>query len=384
MVHEVLGRIDNLLPVLRDRAWETEDKASVSADTMEHLADTGLFRLMQPRQWGGAAADPTIFFEAIRRMSGACGSTGWVASVLGVHPWHLAQFDQQAQRDVWGADPGALICSSYAPMGVAARVEGGYRVTGNWRYSSGSGHAGWAIVGAPVPEDGVFGAFLIPRGDYRIDEVWDTYGLRGTGSNTLVVEEVFVPEHRFLDFAILDAFQAPGPQVNSEKLYRMPWGTIFPATITTPVIGMAYGALSNYIAYQGERMRAAYFGEPAKTDPFIAIRVGRTSSDIDASWEQMSGNIARAYELVCAGQEVPMALRMKARRDQARAAERCVAAANSLMESAGAAALDSAQPLQRLYRDIRAARHQATNEPERPLVMYGQDQFGLDPLKIMV
>ncbi|MFC7428707.1 3-hydroxy-9,10-secoandrosta-1,3,5(10)-triene-9,17-dione monooxygenase oxygenase subunit [Nocardia tengchongensis] len=383
MSHELIDRIDRLLPMLRDRARETHDKG-ISVDTMEQLAATGFFRLMQPRQWGGEAADPMIAFEAIRRLSGACGSTGWVASVLGVHPWHLAQFDQQAQQDVWGQDPNALVCSSYAPMGMATPVEGGYRVTGNWRYSSGSAHAQWAMVGAPIPEQLAFGAFLIPRAEYSIDEVWDTYGLRGTQSNTLVVEDVFVPAHRFLNFETMGAFEAPGLQVNDEPLFRMPWGTVFPAAIGTPVIGMAHGAWDLYVEYQGTRQRAAYFGERATDDPFIALCVGETGSDIDASWEQLSGNISKVYDLVVAGEEVPMELRMKARRDQVRAVQRCVAAADTLIESAGAAALDNDQRLQLLWRDIRAARHQATNEPPRVHVMYGRHKFKLDPGQNMV
>ncbi|BEK88050.1 flavin-dependent monooxygenase [Nocardia seriolae] len=334
-----------------------------------------------------------IVYDAIRRLSRACGSTGWVSSVLGVHPWHIALFDQQAQQEVWGENREALVCSSYAPMGGGLRVEGGYRVSGAWKYSSGCDHGDWALVGGPVLADGapvmidglpLFGSFLIPKSDFTIDHVWDTFGLAGTGSNTLVVQDVFVPEYRFLSFQAMNDGSMPGAQVNTEPLYRMPWGTIMPTGISAPVLGMAEGARDFYVEYQRERWRVGFAGEQAKHDPYITERVGRVTSDIDASWRQLSGHIVEEYETILAGQEVSIDTRLDARRDQVRATQRCVAAIDVFMESAGAAALSKGTPLQRLFRDARAARVQATNEAERVYDMYGKYKFGLDPLLIMV
>src|SRR5215471_17675120 len=182
----VVAGVRDLLPVLRERAQETEDARVVPAESVKALEETGFFRLLQPAAYDGLEADPVTFLSAVRLIAGACGSTGWVASVLGVHAWQLALFPPQAQQDVWGADRGTLACSSYAPTGQAKVVEGGYRMSGRWSFSSGSSHAAWVLLGAIATDDDGkpvdFRTFLLPAADYVIDDVWDTIGLRGTGS----------------------------------------------------------------------------------------------------------------------------------------------------------------------------------------------------------
>ena len=133
-VQAVLAGIDDLLPVLRERAQLTEDLRQVPQESIDSLNEIGFFKLLQPAQWDGLQADPTVFYEAVRRIASACGSTGWVASIIGVHNWHLALFDQQAQEDVWGDDSTVRISSSYAPMGAGVVTEtgDGYIVNGAW------------------------------------------------------------------------------------------------------------------------------------------------------------------------------------------------------------------------------------------------------------
>src|SRR6476659_3059347 len=120
----VIAGVTELLPTLRQRAQEAEDARVIPADSVKSLAETGFFRLLQPRSADGLEADPVTFFTAVRLIASACGSTGWVASVVGVHPGQLALFPAEAQDDVWGADPATRMSSSYAPTGKA-------RPTGN-------------------------------------------------------------------------------------------------------------------------------------------------------------------------------------------------------------------------------------------------------------
>ncbi len=384
---EVMQRIDALLPVLRERAQETEDLRRIPDESIKALQETGFFRLVQPKQWGGIEADPVTFYTAVRNIASACGSTGWVAGILGIHNWHLALFDQQAQEDVWGKDTDVRISSSYAPMGAGEVVDGGYKVNGAWAWSSGSDHATWVVVGGPVIKDGRpvdFGSFLIPREDYKIDDVWNVVGLRGTGSNTVVVKDVFVPRHRFLSFKAMSDLTAPGLQQNTAPLYKMPWGTIHPTTISTPIVGMAYGAYDAHVEHQGKRVRAAYAGEKAKDDPFAKIRIAEASSDIDAAWRQLSGNVADEYAHLLAGEDIPMELRLRARRDQVRATGRAIASIDLLFENSGATALANGTPIQRFWRDAHAGRVHAANDAERAYVMFGGAEFGLPLTDTMV
>ncbi|MDV2476974.1 3-hydroxy-9,10-secoandrosta-1,3,5(10)-triene-9,17-dione monooxygenase oxygenase subunit [Rhodococcus zopfii] len=385
--HEVLQRIDALLPSFRERAQETEDLRRLPDDSIKALQEAGFFKLVQPSQWGGYECDPVTFYTAVRNIASACGSTGWVAGIIGIHNWHLALFSQQAQEDVWGDDPDVRISSSYAPMGAGEVVDGGYKVNGAWAWSSGSDHATWVVVGGPVIKDGRpvdFGSFLIPRSEYEIDDVWNVVGLRGTGSNTVVVKDVFVPRHRFLSFKTMNDLASPGLELNTAPVYRMPWGTIHPTTISAPIVGMAYGAYDAHVEHQGKRVRAAYAGEKAKDDPFAKVRVAEAASDIDAAWRQLSGNVADEYACLLAGKEIPIELRLRARRDQVRATGRAIASIDRLFENSGATALANGTPIQRFWRDAHAGRVHAANDAERAYVMFGGAEFGLPLMDTMV
>jgi 3-hydroxy-9,10-secoandrosta-1,3,5(10)-triene-9,17-dione monooxygenase len=150
-----------------------------------------------------------------------------------------------------------------------------------------------------------------------------------------------------------------------------------PTTISSPIVGMAYGAYAAHVEHQGKRVRAAFAGEKAKDDPFGKVRIAEAASDIDAAWRQLSGNLAEEYALLCDGQQVPMELRARARRDQVRATCRAIASIDRLFEAAGATALNNDQPLQRFWRDAHAGRVHAANDAERAYVMYGNQEFGL-------
>ncbi|KRD05343.1 monooxygenase [Mycobacterium sp. Root265] len=386
-VQAVLAGIDDLLPKLRERAQAAEDRRQVSYETINELDEVGFFKLLQPEQWGGLQADPTNFYEAVRRLASACGSTGWISSIIGVHNWHLALFDQKAQDEVWGEDPTVRVSSSYAPMGAGTVVDGGYLVSGAWQWSSGSEHATWAFLGGPVIKDGRpvdFGSFLIPRTEYTIDDVWHVVGLKGTGSNTVVVKDVFVPSHRFLSYKAMNDGSAGGYENNTAPVYKMPWGTMHPTTISAPIVGMAYGAYAAHVEHQGKRVRAAFAGEKSKDDPFAKVRIAEAASDIDAAWRQLIGNVGDEYALLQAGKEIPFELRARARRDQVRATARSIASIDLLFESAGATALVTGAPLQRFWRDAHAGRVHAANEPERAYLIFGNNEFGLPPADTMV
>lgn len=386
-VQAVLAGIDDLLPKLRERAQAAEDRRQVSYETINELDEVGFFKLLQPEQWGGLQADPTAFYEAVRRLASACGSTGWISSIIGVHNWHLALFDQRAQDEVWGEDPTVRVSSSYAPMGAGTVVDGGYLVSGAWQWSSGSEHATWAFLGGPVIKDGRpvdFGSFLIPRTEYTIDDVWHVVGLKGTGSNTVVVKDVFVPSHRFLSYKAMNDGTAGGYENNTAPVYKMPWGTMHPTTISAPIVGMAYGAYAAHVEHQGKRVRAAFAGEKSKDDPFAKVRIAEAASDIDAAWRQLIGNVGDEYALLQAGKEIPFELRARARRDQVRATARSIASIDLLFESAGATALVTGAPLQRFWRDAHAGRVHAANEPERAYLIFGNNEFGLPPADTMV
>jgi 3-hydroxy-9,10-secoandrosta-1,3,5(10)-triene-9,17-dione monooxygenase len=378
----VVAEVRELLPVLRERAQKTEDARDVPAESVKAIEETGFFRLLQPARFGGMEAEPLTFLSAVRLIASACGSTGWVSSVLGVHAWQLALFPPPAQEEVWAGDPAARMSSSYAPTGKAQPVPGGHQVTGRWSFSSGCNHAAWVLLGAIVTDDAGkpvdFRTFLLPASDYVIDDVWDTVGLRGTGSNDIVVSGAFVPEHRSLSFTDVSRCACPGHEVNKAPLYRLPYGSLFSYSITTPIIGMATGAYDAHVAYQQERVRAAYVGQKAAEDPFGQVRIAEAAGELDLAWLAVQRNMTELMELARAGEKIRIPLRLRVRRDQVRGTGQAIRAVDLLFENSGGRALKTGTPIQRFWRDAHAGRVHAINDPERALSAFGRGEFGLE------
>jgi 3-hydroxy-9,10-secoandrosta-1,3,5(10)-triene-9,17-dione monooxygenase len=385
----VIAGVTELLPTLRQRAQETEDARVVPAESVKSLEETGFFRLLQPKSAGGLEADPVAFFTAVRLIASACGSTGWVASVVGVHPWQLALFPQQAQDDVWGADPATRMSSSYAPTGKAKLVKGGgevggggYQLNGRWSFSSGCDHASWVLLGGIVTDDAGqpvdFCTFLLPASDYTIDDVWDTVGLRGTGSNDIVVDNAFVPGHRALSFTGVTKIACPGHQVNPGPLYRIPFGSIFSYAITTPIIGMATGAYAAHVDYQRQRVRASYVGQRSAEDPFAQVRIAEAAALIDAAWLALERDMTELMGHATSNEKIPLPLRLRTRRDQVTGTGQAIRAVDLLFENSGGRALKLGTPIQRFWRDAHAGRVHAINDPERALSTFGRGELGHD------
>ncbi|MDI6097410.1 flavin-dependent monooxygenase [Actinoplanes sp. NEAU-A12] len=378
----VLDRVRELLPVLRERAQETEDRRALAPETVKALAESGFFRLLQPARFGGHESHPLTFLTGVREIAAACGSTGWVASVIGVHNWQLALFPDRAQQDVWSADTGTRMSSSYAPTGKISRVDGGFRVNGRWSFSSGCDHATWVLLGGIVPpgDDGTpadFRTFLLPASDYTIEDVWHTVGLRGTGSNDIVVTDAFVPEYRSLSFNDTARCVCPGQEQNPGALYRIPYASLFSYAITTPIIGMATGAYQAHVDYTRSRVRASYVGVKAAEDPHSQVRVAEAAGDIDSAWFALQANMRELMDLVTAGAKLPMPLRLRVRRDQVRGTGLAIRAVDRLFENSGGRALAVGTPIQRFWRDAHSGRVHAINDPERALSMFGRGEFGL-------
>ncbi|QBJ98771.1 flavin-dependent monooxygenase [Rhodococcus sp. ABRD24] len=377
----MLADVTSLLPDLRANAQITEDARQVSGDVVRALTEAGHFRLLQPHRFGGFECDPADYYAGVRALASACGSTGWVASVVGVHSWHLALFDLRAQQDVWGENQDALLSSSYAPMGRAIESDGGYFFSGRWSYSSGSAYADWVLVGGLVVDDAGdpmdFRTFLVPTRDFRIDDVWDTVGLRGTGSNDVVIEDAFVPEHRTLSFAATVQCTGPGQEVNTAPLYRLPFSAVFSTAITAPIIGMADGAYSAFTERNADRLRTA---GPLRVvdDPFMQIAMAESARDIELAWTQLNRNLAELLALARSAERIPVSLRVKTRRDQVSATAMAVGAIDRLFDHGGGGALQCATPIQRFWRDAHAGRAHVINDPHQPLTLFGRNELGQD------
>jgi 3-hydroxy-9,10-secoandrosta-1,3,5(10)-triene-9,17-dione monooxygenase len=376
-----LDRIRALLPILRERAAGAEKLRRLPDETFADFQEAGLFRALQPKRYGGYELDPGTFYQAVMEVGTVCGSSAWILGVIGVHNWHLAIFPPQAQEDVWGEETSVQLSTSLAPTGTVQRVDGGFRLSGRWSFSSGCDFCQWAVLGGIVPpvqqgQPPDARVFLVPRRDYVIDDNWHVMGLCATGSKDIVVDDALVPEYRTHSY--LDAFQLnhPGTAVNDAPLYRLPFGLVFANGITAPAIGAALGALQEFREQSLKRISLRDQSRVAE-DPFTQYRLAEAAAAIGAARERVLGNFAEMMRLARADEEIPLTARARYKWDAGKAIDWSVRAVDKLFEASGGRGIFLHNPIQRAWRDVHAMRAHAGNNPERAAFVFARSEFGL-------
>jgi alkylation response protein AidB-like acyl-CoA dehydrogenase len=370
MTHEVVSRVAEVAPRLAAAADETERLGRLSDESVKLMREAGVMRLLQPADFGGYAAHPRDFAEAVMAVAAQCGSSGWVAGVGGVHPWEMALMDRKLQAEVWGSNPDTWIASPYAPQGIATPADGGYVLRGRWNFSSGTDHCDWiflgALVGGPdgkpaMPPKSMH--VVLPRADYTIvEDSWDVIGLSGTGSKDIIVKNAFIPAYRTIDFEDVAAGEVAAERAGrTETVYRLPFWTMFPLGITAAVVGIAEGALAAHLNYQRDRVTA--MGTRIRDDPYVLSAISEAAAEISASRIQLLDGISRLYDLADSGQEISFADRAFVRRNQTRCAWRAVAAVDEIFARSGGNAVRRSNPVQRFWRDAHVGLQHAIHIP---------------------
>lgn len=360
----------DLVPTLVQRVPEADKLRRVPDATIADFKEAGFFKMLQPARWGGLEVDPKTFFECQMTIASACPSSAWVLGVVAVHNWQLALFDPKAQEEVWGADNTTLVSSSYAPTGKITRVEGGYRISGRWSFSSGCDHCQWVFLGGFVPLEADqkqpdMRTFLLPRSDYTIDDTWHVAGLKGTGSKDIVVENAFVPEHR--THKLIDGYfrKSPGNALNTAPLFKLPFGQIFTRSVSTSAIGIARGALDAYCDIAAKRI-AAGDGQKVAEDPTAQIVAAQASSLINEARLTLFRDMDELMEYARTGEDIPLERRVQYRFDSSNAVAKCIEAVDGLFTASGGRAIFLNSPLLRFFMDVHAARAHYANNPDKP------------------
>ncbi|MFZ3393613.1 acyl-CoA dehydrogenase family protein [Rhodococcus sp. 7Tela_A2] len=394
MSYEVLEKIVAIGDVLGAGAEESDSLGRLTDDMAKSLKSAGIIRLLQRKKYNGYEAHPREFAETVMKTASIYGSAGWVGGIVGVHPWQLAFADPKVQDEILGTDSDTWQASPYMPGGVAIPVDGGYRMTGRWQFSSGTEHCDWIFLGAMVggndgkptmPPTGLH--VILPRSDYEIvEDSWDVVGLRGTGSKDIVVRDAFIPGYRVMNAGeVIDGTAAKEYGV-TETLYRMPWSTMFPLGITAATIGICEGVLAAGIDYQRGRVGAA--GTAIKDDPYVLHALGDAAAEIDAARQQLLANVDRIWDAVDAGKEIDFETRAASRRNQVRSAWRAVRAADEIFDRSGGNALRMDNPLQRFWRDAHAGLHHAIHVTSTTYHASAMASLGVEvpngPLRVMI
>lgn len=380
-VADVRARIEAAMPILAEESLACDSLGKLTPKTYEILRDSGIIRIFQPKKYGGLEGDPVEFARLIMDLAANAPSAGWVCGVVGLHSFEFAQTDPRLQDEVWGKDVDTWTASPYAMLGKATPVEGGWRLTGRWPFSSGTDNCDWAVVGVMTeaePGSGEFTVphhFIMPRSDYQIhQDSWDTMGLRGTGSKDIEAKDVFVPDYRVLNVQKLNARDYHRANQPESRLYEVPFDYLFPGVISASTIGIAEGVVRRYQEYAAERVNRG--GIKSIDNPYQMAALGSALADIEASRLQLLDGLQKAYDIAMAGGTVPNALQHEARRNQVRAVRRAADAARAVFDTVGGNVARTSSPIQRFYRDVSVAMCHACNVDEPVYAAQAAFMFG--------
>ncbi len=379
---ELVAAARAMIPTLKARAQTQADNRRLLPETVAEMKAAGFFRVLQPKRWGGYEMDPNVFADVQIALSEGDMSVGWVYGVVGVHAFQIALFDDRAARDVWGEDNSLLIASTYMPTGRATPCEGGFRFSGKWKFSSGVEHCQWIFLGGLTVKDeatgkgGDYCTFLLPRSDFTIVDTWDVMGLKGTGSQDIAVNDVFIPDYRVHRTSDAYGGTSPGNAVNTGHLYRYPFVQVFFRAVTNGCIGGLQAMLNDFRAYGAARITTV--GTSTANDPDAQLACAEAASAIDEMKYILKRNFAEIDAAARKGELPPTEQRLLYRYQSSVVAERCLGLAAKMFKGAGGSGLYATQSFGRIYADLIAARQHVSNQSQITGRGYGAVLLGLE------
>ena len=369
---EAIERARALGPTLGERATGTERLRRLPDENVADLLASGLYGLMVPKRWGGSELGAETMIDVTIELGSHCSSTGWVHMLWTAHMWLLALFPERAQAELW-ANPNTLASSVVSTVGDVVPVPGGYTWTGRGFFSSGVDHCNWLTAAVPVKrEDGQPERrwLLIPREDFTIVDDWHVVGLKGTGSKTIELNDVFIPDYRTVAWREIEEGESPGKAIHSNPMYGAISSANFTAAMAAPAVGAARGFLRTYF----ERLKS----KSSNVDDGLTVNFARwaaAAAEVD-SVHALTLQNANRYSRIPARQ-VSSEERAKCGRDQAFTAQTCRKVANYLYEEGGGTGLYEKSDMQRFWRDTNgaAAHHGLTWDWHA--VLYARTMLGL-------
>lgn len=376
---DLVQRARDLRPLIAAGALEAEQERRLPEATVGALAEAGLFKLTVPLRYGGHQTNFATFLAVNAEIARACGSTAWVSTLINICNWATGVVSDQVREDVFGTDPDARVCGVLAPTGTATPTGDGYTVTGSWGFASGSLHATWAQLGVRLTDDGGqvvgFGNVVIPMDQITIKDTWHVAGMRGTGSNTLIVQDVFVPAHRYTPLS----FGSDQPDNHpDEPLYRSSVVPALALVLAGPQLGLAQAALDHTLATIGKHGISYTFYDEAIKAPSTQFQVAQAAELIDTAALHVFRSAAYIDQAAAEGRPLDVVQRLRVRMDTGYAITRVREALELLLDANGASSFAESNPLQRIWRDSSTAARHAIASPSISAEAYGRALLGIE------
>lgn len=385
---ELIARAQQLKPLLANNAAQGERDRRVVEESIEALTVAGLFKISVPKRHGGYETSMRTMLDVSAAVGEADGGTSWVVALTNVCNWLVGLMSDQAQAEVFGADPDAKVSGVLAPTAETRKVEGGWRVSGKWYYNSGSWHATWAVMGIPITDqDGNVidqGAALIPRADMDFEDTWFVAGMRSSGSNCLIADDVFVPEHRVLSIPPAITGQYPTEHVD-ETLYRSALIPVLALVLIGPQLGMGRAALDFVISKAAKKPISYTFFTSQQESTAFQLQIAEAARLIDTAHLHAYRAAADIDDAAASGEYPDYVTRARVRADTGHVAECITRAIEILLYAHGAGSFAEVSPLQRIWRDSATAARHAIVSPAVSYEVYGKALLGVeDPITPMV
>jgi 3-hydroxy-9,10-secoandrosta-1,3,5(10)-triene-9,17-dione monooxygenase len=374
----LVARARALAPKLRERAVRAERDRNIPQESVEEFIDAGLIHTLQPKRWGGYEHDHEVAFDiSVELGKSTCGSSAWCLNYLADHACILALFPEEAQHDVWSRNKAACIATSAAPTGEVQPAPGGYRLNGRWSWCSGLRHSHWIMIGGLVQRPGEdhpdMRLYLVPVSELKQDDTWYCAGLRASGSNTAVLDNVFVPEHRSVSFSTLRDACSPGGKVNVNPIYNTPFIAVHSYALLGPVLGVARGGYGDFVQWTRKRYLTYTQLNIAQHVP-VQIRVAEIAAEIDAA-ELLARRAFKFARQNYAG--MSLETRTLLRRDFVYAVRKLREAMDDLVKISGSSGLMDDNSIQRCWRDAHAISSHVVMNWDVPAENFGRMEFGL-------
>ena len=376
---QILARIAEIQPLLEKNAAQGETDRRVVEESITALTGAGAFKIAQPRRYGGYGLPVRAMLDVSAAVAEADGGTAWVVALSNVCAWLGGLFSRQAQDDVWGTNPDAKLSGVLSPTAETTKVDGGYRVTGRWYYNSGSWHADWAAVGIPLTDEtGEVvdqGMALLPRTDLGFEDTWFVAGMRSSGSNCLIADNVFVPDHRVMSVppAIGGQYAVEQPE---EDLFRAALVPVLTLVLAGPQLGLGRKAL-RLVREKAGRKAISYTTYATQADSVgFQLQLAEAAMRIDTA-HLHAYRAADDIDTAAANGVYPdLERRARLRADTGWAVENVTRAIDILLSAHGAGSFADVNPLQRVWRDSAVAARHAIAAPMVNYEVYGKALLG--------
>ena len=385
---DLLAKAHSIGEAAASQADQAEKDCKLSDEIVEDINDARLIQVLQPKRFGGLE----MGFPAMVRISQALAqhdmAASWIYSLFAIHHWWGALVNLELQDEMWKENPHNLFSDAFAPAGKATPVEDGYILNGRWNFVSGVPWADFIALGAMVrkedeSEPEYFMMFL-PKGDYEVLDDWNTLGMRASASNSVRVEDMFIPEYRAVSMgSIINEGIAPGHAYNNGPLYRLPFGPGLAVSLVGCHVGGAQAMLRMYKERMSKRVPLFTVERQDEMVPSQMI-LAESAVKLEACEQLMYRYAEEMMEVGTAisnGEDVDtLEVRVRTFAWRSYLGKETRAVAEKLFQNTGAFAIYAGTPIQRFWRDFYAIAQHVVFNYEVGTRNYGRFLLGLEPL----